>query len=369
MKIRMKMQGCILTALFALMLGAGALLFFLLPKEDYSEAERRHLADAPELSLSSVVDGRFFAQTDRYLADHFEGRELFRGVKAFWQTKIMREKENNGLTVVDGSIVKLEKTVNEGSLSYVGGRFRAIYEKYLTNTDCKLYCALVPDKSAFLAARGYPVMDLSRMEELFYNSLPEAQPIALDSRLSLADYYNTDSHWRQEAILPAANLLLSSMGRAGDIDPDEFEAKTYAPFYGVYAGQSALFPDPDVITYLDGGPLENVYVFDYGAMSETPLYDPDSCDKRDPYTLFLGGAKGLLHIENPNVTDGSRLIVFRDSFGSSLAPLLAARYGSVTLIDTRYIDPSLLSRYMRFENADVLFLYSATLLNDSQGVN
>ena len=58
-------------------------------------------------------------------------------------------------------------------------------------------------------------------------------------------------------------------------------------------------------------------------------------------------------------TDGSRLIVFRDSFGSSPAPLLAARY----------IDPYLLSRYMRFENADVLFLYSATLLNDSQGVN
>lgn len=99
------------------------------------------------------------------------------------------------------------------------------------------------------------------------------------------------------------------------------------------------------------------------------MYDPDSCDKRDPYTLFLGGAKGLLHIENPNVTDGSRLIVFRNSFGSSLAPLLAARYGSVTLIDTRNIDPYLLSRYMRFENADVLFLYSATLLNDSQGVN
>ena len=293
---------------------------------------------------------------------------MFRGVKARWQTGVLRENENDGLTVVDGSIVRLEKTVNEDSVVYAGERFRAIYDRYLANTNCNIYMSLIPDKSAYLASRGYPVMDLSKMEDLFYGSLPEAQPVSIADRLSLSDYYNTDSHWRQEAILPAANLLLSSMGRAGDLTAEDFEQKTYSPFYGVYAGQSALDPDPDTITYLSGGPLAGVRVLDYGAMNEISLYDPDACDERDPYTLFLGGAKGFLRLENPNVTDGSSLVVFRDSFGSSIAPLLAARYGSVTLIDTRYIDPSLLSRYMRFENADVLFLYSATLLNDSQGI-
>ena len=37
----------------------------------------------------------------------------------------------------------------------------------------------------------------------------------------------------------------------------------------------------------------------------------------------------------------------------------------ITVIDTRYINPSLLSDYVDFDSCDVLFLYSTLLLNDS----
>ena len=59
------------------------------------------------------------------------------------------------------------------------------------------------------------------------------------------------------------------------------------------------------------------------------------------------------------------LVVFRDSFGSSIIPLLATGYSKITVIDTRYISPKLLKEYVTFENKDVLFMYSTLIINDS----
>ena len=52
-------------------------------------------------------------------------------------------------------------------------------------------------------------------------------------------------------------------------------------------------------------------------------------------------------------------------FGSSMAPLLVSDYSKVTLVDTRYIAPRLIGNFVDFENADVLFLYSTLILNQS----
>ena len=52
------------------------------------------------------------------------------------------------------------------------------------------------------------------------------------------------------------------------------------------------------------------------------MYDFEKANGRDPYEFFLSGNRIVLKIENPAVKDGRRLILFRDSFGSSLAPYL-----------------------------------------------
>ena len=71
-------------------------------------------------------------------------------------------------------------------------------------------------------------------------------------------------------------------------------------------------------------------------------------------------------IENPNATTGKELIIFRDSFGSSLAPLLVEGYEKITLVDIRYLRSDMLSKFITFENQDVLFLYSTLVLNNSE---
>ena len=60
--------------------------------------------------------------------------------------------------------------------------------------------------------------------------------------------------------------------------------------------------------------------------------------------------------------------MFRDSFGSSLAPLLASGYRTITLVDLRYITSAELGKYLEVTDQDVLFLYSTLLLNNSMAM-
>ena len=57
--------------------------------------------------------------------------------------------------------------------------------------------------------------------------------------------------------------------------------------------------------------------------------------------------------------------MFRDSYACSLIPLLAEAYSEIVLIDLRYINSNLLKDQVDFSNAEILFLYSATMMNSS----
>jgi hypothetical protein len=103
------------------------------------------------------------------------------------------------------------------------------------------------------------------------------------------------------------------------------------------------------------------------------VYDMSRLNGNDPYEMFLSGAQSVIKITNPNNTSGKRLIIFRDSFGSSITPLLAQGYSEVVMLDLRYIMSDYLSspaisKYIGFDNADVLFLYSSLVLNDAMSM-
>ena len=58
-------------------------------------------------------------------------------------------------------------------------------------------------------------------------------------------------------------------------------------------------------------------------------------------------------------------MVFRDSYASSLIPLLVSGYKKITVVDTRYISPKILNEYINFSNQDILFIYSILVINNS----
>ena len=116
-----------------------------------------------------------------------------------------------------------------------------------------------------------------------------------------------------------------------------------------------------------------VYVLDKEAFAagqaaeaaKDKVYDMDKLNSRDLYDVFLSGSRSLLTIENPGAATDRELIVFRDSFGSSMIPLLIADYKTVTVVDIRYVSSNFLDQLVDFHGQDVLFLYSTSVLNNS----
>ena len=116
---------------------------------------------------------------------------------------------------------------------------------------------------------------------------------------------------------------------------------------------------------LSGDVLDSCTVYNHETGKTGSVYDWDKLDSRDLYDIYLSGATALLTIENPNATTDKELVVFRDSFGSSMIPLLLKEYKSVTVVDIRYVASDYVGNFVDFHGQDVLFLYSTLVLNDS----
>lgn len=197
---------------------------------------------------------------------------------------------------------------------------------------------------------------------LVREELDPVSVIDLKNRLTLDHFYRTDPHWRQEMLPEVAAFLAARMntGISGKYEENLIDV----PFYGAYQSQSALPMEPDPLRCLTNDTLSAVMVYDHETSRWISLYDPAAADGIDPYSVFLSGPKPLLTLENPTGPKDRELIVFRDSFGSSLVPLLIEGYARITVIDLRYLAPSRLEQLISFHGQDVLFLYSAQVLKD-----
>lgn len=333
---------------------------------DISTSERRKLAQFPTLTWAEIIDGKNIDEFEDYTLDQFPLRDTFRSIKAWVQFNIFRQKDNNDIYVVNGSVSKLEYPLRESMVDYAMDHWKSIYDKHFANTDAKVYYSVVPDKNYFMAeANGYPAMDYEAMIAQLNSGIDYMTYINIMDCLEIGDYYTTDSHWSQDKILDVADRLATAMG-VRDKMSFEFTAKQLAPFYGVYHGQSALSLKPDTITYLTNDVIEAATVFNFEKKKDTSVYDLEKFNGTDPYDVFLSGATAYLVIENPNATEERELIIFRDSFGSSLTPLLIEGYSKITVLDTRYIMSQMLGSVVDFSTADdVLFIYSTAIINNS----
>lgn len=335
-------------------------------EKDYSVSERRVLAGFPNLSFETIIDGSFAKEFETYTLDQFPLRDEFRKIKAVSVLGLFQQNDNNGLYLENGYISKIEYPMNEDMLEYAGEKFVSLYEKYMENTNVKLYFSLVPDKNFFLAKEnGYLSMDYESFEEKMKQQTAYMEYIDIMHLLKIDDYYKTDTHWKQEKIIDVADAIANEMGAS--IYTDYEMEKLEAPFYGVYYGQAALSVKADEIYYLTNENLNDCIVtsYDTGNPIEKSVYDMEKAYGKDAYEIFLSGSDALLTIENPNTTSGRELIVFRDSFASSLVPLLIKDYQKITLVDIRYLNSDILGNFIDFDDQDVLFLYSTLVLNNS----
>lgn len=337
------------------------------PADEFSDSERRKLSQFPDLSFNTVVSGDFMKNFENYTLDQFPLRDKFRTFKALVALNVFNRSSNNDIYIADGYANKIEYPLDEEKVIKASEKFRYVYEKYLKETDTKQYLTVIPDKNYFLAEEnGYPSVDYNKMLSIIREKTEFLQYIDITEELEIQDYYKTDTHWRQENIIDIAEKIAGEMG--ADIKT-EYEVKTLDnEFYGVYYGQSALPLESEEIKYLVNDTLKNCKVYDYENQKGISVYDMEKAYGKDPYEMFLGGSLSLVTIENDNSKTDKELVIFRDSFGSAIAPLFVEGYRKVTVVDIRYIHPNLLENYIEFNNQDVLFMYSTSVINNSETI-
>ena len=338
---------------------------WLLPPQEFSDNERRKLAQRPKFSLDTMSDGSFMMEFEKYTLDQFPLRDQFRTLKAYTTYDVFGQLDNHDIYIQDGYAAKLEYPLQMDSLEHAADRFAYIYEKYLADKEMNIYLSIVPDKSYFLAEKhGYLSTDYEKLFHVMRNHMNYADYIDITGTLDITDYYKTDTHWRQEKLPDTAAVLAEGMGTS--ISGAYTEYALDVPFYGVYYGQSALPLPPETLYYLSNDVLDGCIVTNHEDQTMGSIYNMEKKSGKDPYEIFLSGPRSLITIENPNCKSDKELVIFRDSFGSSIAPLLSEGYAKITLVDIRYLRADLLERFIEFKNQDVLFLYSTSVLNHSE---
>jgi len=349
------------SAVFIGVIGIFFLLNIVVPAPAVLESERRAPAKFPELSMTSVLSGSFMSKFENYAADRFVGRDTFRAIQAFIVLDIYQQN--------DKSRLYRSKNVGVGEFRRTDrAAFRQTIERIkkaadsLSDFNMNIYYSVVPDKSIF-AERYMPGFDLSAAETILAEVLSDYEYIPLADKLVADSFYRTDLHWNQTKIADVTGRLISAIG-AASVSGERAEHKA-GEFRGVYAGQLALPVAADVLTYYDISGLAVSYLNEKTLQFESgPVYDPERFTGVDPYDIFLRGPQPLIVIENKGAPE-RELYLFRDSFGSSLAPLLTSAYSKITLIDLRYIHLSLLDQFIEFTpEADVLFIYSSQIFNN-----
>ena len=348
----------------------------------YSFSERSYLDKFPELSVENILekgDNSFMSEFNSYTLDQFPLRDAFRQLKAVFHLYALNQSDNNDKYIHDGYIAEmalLNETVFQKNLASI----QRIYEKYLKDAEnCNVYMAVIPDKNYYLAGpSGHMSLDYTDLFGRVEANAPWATHISLLDKLDVTDFYRTDTHWRQEKLLDVAQKVANAMGNQGPEKEDFTVQKLEDTFYGVYYGQIALPVAGEDMFLLRSDVLDNCLVSYDGAEAVKGVYDWDRSKVElvakpnggynvygDMYEVFLSKESGKIVIENPNATTDKELVVFRDSFGRSFIPLLVQDYAKVTILDTRWIAGGtyMLNNHITFENQDVLFLYSALVLN------
>lgn len=320
---------------------------------EVSYNERRQLATLPSFEFSTKLSNK----VEKYLLDHFPLRDEFRKIKGIFSYKVLFKLENNDVYFKDNYVFKSMYPTNKKSIDN--------YNKYLDKinslftSDNNVYLMIIPDKNYYLNDKNFLNIDY---DYLYNNVGINYNKIDIRDVLELDDFYYTDTHWRQENLDKVIKRIDSKMNFGyKNID---YTNNTYSKFYGIYYGES-LNSKPDTINYLTNDIINSSKVYYLENNKLTSVYNPSKLTGMDGYDVYLDGASSYIEITNDMSESNKELVIFRDSFGSSISPLFINYYSKITVIDNRYISSEYFTKLIEFNNQDILIMNSTMIINDS----
>ena len=330
-----------------------------------STSERRKLAQFPEISVESMLEGRFAEGYSLFLQDQVVFRDDFRNIKSFVERRLLLKDENNGVYVVNNNLYDKFYGVNERYIQRAAVLMNDIIEAI---DSSRIYLSVIPSKAHLLGGSKYLLSDQNAIADYLRQNV-QAAYIDLMGSFGEGDedlYYVTDHHWTAQGALHGYGVLIRAMGLE-PVEGYEFEEVTDS-FSGSLYGRAAVRSiAKDRILVGHNPVLDHMTTCRYETTDDVKcfhsVYFREKVSGLDPYDVFIGGAGPITVIENDRAASDDELVIFKDSYAHVLSPFLAQHFRTVTLFDLRYVRKELIFDQFDLDGKAVLFLYSTTILN------
>ena len=181
-------------------------------------------------------------------------------------------------------------------------------------------------------------------------------------------YFHTDHHWTQLGAYYAYEMFCQEKGIQPH-KPEEFETVEFGGFLGTFYSSSnqssALASNPDTVTaYIPNGTNDMTMTtadgqnIDWKIINDVSSY-PDS----ELYAAFAGGDQPYAYAHNEQISDGSAVLLVKDSYGNAFLPWLVDHYEHIYWIDCRYTSNTISQMVKEHGVQDVIYecsIYNGT---------
>lgn len=350
--------------IFLAFIGAFFILNLVLPDRQFSEQENRYLQMRPEFSFKSLFSGDYTSKFETYTTDQFTFRDEWITLKAASELALGKQENNDVHLCENGTLIEGFKRPENSVLDSNMSALNTLVE----NTDADVYFALIPDKSdlyASLLPKNAPNDSEKEVIDYCYGQ-SNATNVDMYSALSAHKdeyiFYRTDHHWTSLGAYYGLSALAESMGLpCPALDSYTDRHVVSEEFYGTTWSSSGFsWVDPDTMeTFVNAPEGLKVTSYPQGSPVEGKLYDFSFLEKKDKYSMFMGGNCPMHVIETGN-EDKPSLLILRDSYTDSLIPFLLDDFSEIHVLDLRYYRASLKAYIEQNDFDNVLVCYSVS---------
>ncbi len=181
-------------------------------------------------------------------------------------------------------------------------------------------------------------------------------------------YFRTDHHWTALGAYYAYRVFCGMKGWTPH-ELDQFEMKTFAPdrylgsYYTSSNKSSQLTSHPDTVyAWVPMATNDMQTTMRDGITYDWPIInDWFEYDDNNTYCIFAAADQPFSHIHNDTITDGSCIMVVKDSYGNSFIPWLVDHYEDIYWVDYRYTSNTVSELVEKYGVQEVIFEAATSL--------
>lgn len=343
-----------------------------LKDREFSEMENRNLRQFPELSWSSIKNGTFTLEFEKYFDDQLPLKDELVTLKTDADRLLMHDLQNGVYFGKDGYYLQDYKQNDKQIETNVG----YINEFLDFCPDTNISFMLVPnsisvmsDKLPSAAATEDQNKTIEKVRDSldkrikFYCPMDELKTAVSDGTQA---YYKTDHHWTSDGARAAFDGFMKFLGE----EPlkAEYSCREINDFLGtLYSKAPSNFTEKDTMKFYTDKNNSLSVNYTFTDKTTDTLFDSSFEDKKDKYSTYLGGNFPLVEIKSSGAQQNKKVLILKDSYANCAMPYFTSMYSDVSVIDLRYYhDPSkpTVSQYVKQNNIDeVILLYNVDFLN------